>query len=174
MSFEMSQIESLENFWSLKRGISNPEMLELEGLLCPEGVRGDVTSEDISYIEKSLGIRLPDDYKTFLKTYGFAAWFGHTILGIPPVEEADVNSYNFSVIDNTKLVQIRNEPNVIENLLDSIVIGHDQMGGFYLLDPADADGVSTVRHIEHEEDFQTDETWPSFLAYLEHFYEANQ
>lgn len=48
------------------------------------------TDEQIQAYEKKLGINFPEEYKIFLKKYGFAQWFGHFICGISEDEEYDV------------------------------------------------------------------------------------
>ena len=46
--------------------------------------------EQIQKYEKRLAVCFPEDYKTFLRKYGYAQWFGHFICGISEDEEYDV------------------------------------------------------------------------------------
>jgi hypothetical protein len=170
MWFDMRSIESLENFMSLKRGINSEDVAKLEAMLYPGGVNRTVSEADIEHIERTLDCKLPKDYKTFLREYGYACWFGRRIYGIPPVEGADIESYNDSVIDNTLYLRGFDNADLQASLGKSAVIGRDEMGGYFVMDSANVDGQSQIRWIDHETDFSTVEAWPSFTAYVEHYY----
>jgi hypothetical protein len=52
-------------------------------LLMPQLEIGEgSTPEIISDYETKLGLRFPDDYKSFLLRFGYASWFGNRITGI--------------------------------------------------------------------------------------------
>jgi hypothetical protein len=53
------------------------------------GLRG-ATEADIQDVERRLAVKLPYSYITFLKTFSFAWWFGHSIYGISEDLEEDV------------------------------------------------------------------------------------
>ena len=65
----IKQLSSKENFTMLDREVSDKEILQLEQLL---------------------RVKLPDEYKDFLKRFGYLFWFGISILGIAPDEDDSV------------------------------------------------------------------------------------
>ncbi len=126
-----------------------------------------VDPAEVSGREAAVGVRLPADYRRFLLRFGFASWDGRAVAGIFAGAEADFPpSYSFAVVEWTARFRSEAEPPFDATLGQSVVIGHDQSGGWIALlgDAAGQPGGVVYHHPEDGPD--PVQTWPSFTAHL--------
>ncbi len=163
-----ARFERLENFISLKRGKSFARSKGVIDVLFPKGMRMPPSEAELSDLESELEIALPDEYKRFLEMYGFATWYGGSIFGVPPVESADVRSFNYSVLDNTRHAKTTQlEIDFLEGVANRAIIGNDQAGGYYTIQSVNPPLTGEIEHYVHHNKWQVRRKWPSFVAFLE-------
>lgn len=128
---------------------------------------GQVGKDDLENVIAKTGCALPDDYITFLTSVGFAFWTGHAINGI--YEENDERfpkSYNFSVITQTMRTRQKYSDCHYFNYNNSMVIGKDDMGGFFLLISADIPTSHRVLWINYDDEWIITDRWVTFADFL--------
>jgi hypothetical protein len=134
-----------------------------------EFYQGTVSDTQVSEISTQTGCKLPGDYVEFLQAFGFALWSGHIVYGVFDANDSRYpESYNFSAITQTAEAR-RLHPNAKYPYYDnSIVIGEDGMGGYFLLVSADEHGASAVVWVDMDEDWVVTETFDSFESFLKY------
>lgn len=130
--------------------------------------QASVSDAQISEIASQTGCVLSTDYIQFLRTCGFAFWTGHAVNGV--FDENDSRfpkSYNFSAITQTSRARQRHLESKYPYYENSIVIGKDDMGGYFLLvSAADLDAVRVV-WVNMDDQWVVTQTWDSFESFLE-------
>jgi SMI1-KNR4 cell-wall len=129
--------------------------------------QGKVSNGDIENIAAQTGCALPDDYVSFLQACGFAFWTGHAINGV--FDENDPRfpkSYNFSVITQTMRARQLHVARKYPNYENSVVIGKDDIGGYFLLISAAVPVPNRVVWVSSDEDWVITDQWTSFADFL--------
>lgn len=99
---------------------------------------GESTINDISKIESTLNLKLPDTYKDFLLKYG------GILIDHPNYVNFSVNFLKDSLIDILKVFNLKDLLSVndnyldeIEDNIDAIIFASDPGGNFFLIDKKD-------------------------------------
>lgn len=124
------------------------------------------SSDEINRIENDLNVKLPNDYKLFLKTFGYVWWFGIELYGIS--DDADEN-----VLFQT--IKARNEKLPIEFNklpLEGVIISRYGGGGYYFLYSEDCPRSGEVSLIIDETFGNEVQKWRSFKEFLEYLNET--
>jgi hypothetical protein len=129
--------------------------------------QGSVPESDVQLLSEKTNCELPVDYKLFLTTVGFASWSGHSVFGIYDTNDSRFpDSYNYSALAQTIKARKLHNTDHYPFYDNSIVIGKDGMGGFFVLL---CDGVSSqegVRWISQDEQWVITQSWDSFTSFL--------
>ena len=88
------------------------------------------TDEDIKEVEKELDLFLADEYKQYVKKYGFAFTLGHEFTGISKAKRIDVVQVTKEEWELNQLVP-RNLYVIEQAGIDGIVIWQDEGGIVY-------------------------------------------
>ena len=129
--------------------------------------QGNVTEDQLSAIESQTGCVLPPDYVEFLRVCGFAFWTGFAVNGA--FDENDPRfpkSYNFSAITQTKRAREAQKNSKYPHYDNSVVIGKDDMGGYFLLVSAADRSSPRVVWVDLDEDWVVTKSWDSFESFL--------
>lgn len=130
---------------------------EKEGFHCGEGQN----EEAIEELERKLNMSLSEQYKAFLKRYGYAYWEGGRIYGISKKIEEDVTHKN-------KLIRKLEQPENLK-LPDDAVPIEDYGDAFIMLFAKDSprSGAVVLYLSEHP---WPEKSWESFKDFLEDYY----
>lgn len=130
--------------------------------------QGHVTKGDIENLAARTGCTLPEDYVKFLESCGFATWVGHSVNGIYDENDSRFpKSYNFSAVRQTMRARQMHADHKYPNCDHSIVIGKDDMGGYFLLISADIVTPHRVVWVNMDEDWVFTDRWESFEKFLD-------
>ena len=129
---------------------------------------GDPASPlEIEQIERGLGITLVEEYKDFLRRFGYARWFGHAIYGVYLPGNSSAPSYDYDTVRWT--LQARSEllPDVIAPLpRDANILDRYDAGGYYILFSHESSKAGSVALIDHEQQGQVSQEWSSFEEFV--------
>lgn len=132
-------------------------MRRRENFSCREFGASD---QEISNLENNLNIELPEDYVAFLKTFGFAWWFGWIIYGISENERRDALFQTLKARNEKLPLDFKRIP------LEGIVISKYEGGGYYFLYSKDCPRSGEVSLIIDETFGNEVQTWKSFKDFL--------
>ena len=128
---------------------------------------GSVSKLDVAQIEDFAGFPMPKDYIYFLLECGFASWLGHSIYGIFDATDSRFpKSYNYSAITQTLRAREFNEQRKFPYFEDSLVIGSDGMGGYYVLIGVKSNEHHKVLWLSFDDDWVVTKKWNSFDLFL--------
>ncbi len=151
--------------------MSTPRLLEmLAGLKEYNHSETGATESDIVHIENSLNVKLSNDYREFIKKYGYAVWFGGSIYGTPTNSRELLSAgFDLDTISNTirfrKLISISNKSTFPT---DGIVVGKDDEGGAFYLYSMSSSCPGKVVWLSRDEDWNEVCSWEDFGSYIRH------
>ena len=132
------------------------EIKKQENFTCGNGA----TKEEIDDFEKRLGITLPVSYKTFLETFGFALWFGHSIFGLSKDEEENALIHTLEAREDKLLEDARPLP------LEAVILESYGGGGYYFLYCHPSPRAGEVILIMDETFWNEVESWQTFEDFI--------
>lgn len=128
---------------------------------------GIVTDADVYRVAEGTDCDLPPDYVAFLRRCGFAFWVGHAVNGVyDETDDRFPNSYNFSAVRQTAAARQLHAGHPYPELERSVVIGKDDMGGYFLLVSAAVVTPKRVLWVNSDEDWVVTNSWASFTEFL--------
>jgi hypothetical protein len=129
-------------------------MRRKRNFICGRGA----TDAEVRKIETTLGVQLPSDYVVFLKTFGYALWFGEAIYGVSEGPDCDV-------LDATLTARKEKLPDFFHPFPNEvIVLSADDEGGYFVLYGMDCGGG--VGWLHSDELNAEVEHWETFEEYL--------
>ncbi|PWU05315.1 MAG: hypothetical protein C5B43_03530 [Verrucomicrobia bacterium] len=134
------------------------KLKEKEGFNC-----GQPQNENsISQLEKELKLTFPEEYKEFLKKFGFATWNGGQIYGASKNLEENV-------IHKNKLVREDIQPEEFIKLPDHAFLIEDYGDAFFMLFEKNSKrSGQVVLYLSEKPDWE-EKSWPSFKIFLEEY-----
>ena len=119
---------------------------------------------EIKQIESQLGLRIPEPYRVFIQTFGYALWDSGSLYGhFVPTEELE--GYDFGIAELTRLARKTLKRRKSRLNIDRLIaIEDDQSGGFVFLE--DRPGGARVFSISEDDYSAPDQEWPSFEDYV--------
>ena len=158
---------------SRKKGRSMHPLIERVSKMEVDTYQGAIKDANIREIEAKTGCILPDDYIEFVKVFGFASW-EHSVFGVYDNSQTHIPpSYNFSAITQTERARAMHASDKYPAFSESIVIGTDCMGGYFLLVSTTSTLPDRVLWVSHDELWVVTERWKSFYSYLEYQLSGN-
>jgi hypothetical protein len=153
----------------LREEVMNKTIKKLMSLPDFEIYQGKVSVAQISEITTKTGVVLPSDYVEFLKACGFIIWFGHAVNGVYDDKDSRFpESFNFSAITQTLEARQDYQIGKYPYYDNSLVIGKDDMGGYFLLLSATKPaGQPSVAWVNMDDHWVVTQTWDSFESFLE-------
>lgn len=128
---------------------------------------GQVSDVQVAELAAQTGCVLPADYVEFLRSCGFAFWTGHAVNGIFDDDDARFpKSYNFSAITQTNRARQTHASSKYPYFDNSVVIGKDDIGGYFLLVSHPEPGKPQVVWVNRDEEWVVTQSWDSFERYL--------
>jgi len=127
---------------------------------------GGALEEDILGLENYYNITLPDDYRFFLKKFGFALWFGDYICGL--VEENTKFGKTLNVYLKTDYYHKLYDSNIEFQSVPrtGVIVNKYDGGGYYFLFSKDSDRAGEVGLFLTETFGQEVSSFASFTDYL--------
>lgn len=116
--------------------------------------------EDVKNIEKSLDVRLPNEYVKFLNVFGYIDCDAFNIYGFS-------SDQLFDVVSNTEKARAEELPeDFLEFPRNCVVIMKYGGGGYYILYCKDSPRAGQVSLILDETFYEEDESWESFASFI--------
>lgn len=134
------------------------KLKEKEGFEC----HGQLNDESIQQMERELGISFPDQYKMFLKKYGYVEWFGHTIYGY----SEDEDYHTVECTNELREDEIPSDFPRISKL--GCVLENYGGGGYYFLFSSESERSGEVALFLDEQFGKEAQSWATFEAFLEY------
>jgi hypothetical protein len=138
--------------------IALDRLREKEGFEC----HGNLDDRQIISMEKELGISFPESYKVFLKKYGYAEWFGHTIYGYAEDEDYHTVACTIELREDEIPHDFQRVPN--EGCVLEIYGG----GGCYFLFSKESNRAGQVALFLDELNGNEAELWSTFELFLDY------
>jgi antitoxin YobK len=121
-----------------------------------------ITPEMIESAEESLSIHFTDDYKYFLKKYGYLSWIGNSILGISDDEDYDT-------VFNTNEIREMELPEDFQSIpLEGNIVMNYAGGGYYFLYSLESEKANSVELFTDESGGQSVKVWKTFADFIDH------
>lgn len=134
------------------------KLKEKEGFEC----HGQLNDESIQQMERELGISFPDQYKMFLKKYGYVEWFGHTIYGY----SEDEDYHTVECTNELREDEIPSDFPRISKL--GCVLENYGGGGYYFLFSSESERSGEVALFLDEQFGKEAQSWATFEVFLEY------
>lgn len=129
---------------------------------------GTISTDQVYAISSQTGCELPSDYVEFLSSCGFAFWTGHAVNGVyDDNDNRFPKSYNFSAITQTLRARKLHSQHKYPYFDNSIVLGKDDTGGYFLLVSAVEPGATSVAWVNMDANWVVTRSWNSFESFLE-------
>lgn len=123
---------------------------------------GPLSEEKIIEMEKKLEIYFPENYKEFLRRYGYVEWFGHAIYGYSEHEE-------YCTVLCTLELRESKVPDDFERISkEGCVLETYSGGGYYFLFSNDSARSGQVALFIDELFGREAKSWETFEAFLEY------
>ncbi|WP_163133848.1 SMI1/KNR4 family protein [Agarivorans sp. Alg241-V36] len=130
--------------------------------------QGGALESEIALLEKYLGASLPDEYRSFLERYGFAAWFGDAVEGLPENGTRDYRMRN--ALKTTKYYREKfDAPDYQPVPQYGLVVNRYGGGGYYFLFSKESERAGEVGLFLTEtfgQEVSTYDNFTDFLLYL--------
>jgi SMI1-KNR4 cell-wall len=129
-----------------------------------ECLAGGANPEQIASLEVQLGISFPEEYRWFLRNYGYVSWFGHCLLGFSP------NDRDHDTLLATNKMRATKLPKGFHSMpaYGNIVMKYAG-GGYYFLFSKGTELEGSVELFSDELGGQPSDRWESFAEFVEHF-----
>jgi hypothetical protein len=129
------------------------------------------TPEEVRNVESALGVVLPEDYRKFLRKFGYARWLGTQVFGVfEQASKAEVrkDGFDYDCIRNTLAAPQEFLPPGAPPLPPGgVVISEDGSGaGVILLFGGREKGGGRVAYYNFEDGEEPVQEWPTFTDYL--------